>query len=140
MPSAATFLAAAISSPAFARRGWPSRRFTGKPQNRRLGVKRVIVPLDGAEEPARQKPRDFQARRDPRPRKSFAPQHSLAESDLVGFAQEIPEDSLNDPVTDGETRLRIALPYSLPPNEYRQILPDIAERVLPQVGWTPRAA
>ncbi|MFT4039990.1 MAG: LLM class flavin-dependent oxidoreductase [Thermomicrobiales bacterium] len=117
-----------------------AREFTGKPQNRRLGVERVIVPLDGADEATRQKYRDFKAGRDPRTLKPFGPQHILAEPDLVGFADEIVEDILNDPVFDGETRLRIALPYSLQPGEYRQILQDIAERVLPQVGWTPRAA
>jgi alkanesulfonate monooxygenase SsuD/methylene tetrahydromethanopterin reductase-like flavin-dependent oxidoreductase (luciferase family) len=114
------------------------REFTGKPGNKRLGVERVIVPLDSADEATRQKYRDYKARRDPRTRKPFGPKHILAEPDLVGFADEIVEDILNDPVFNGETRLRIALPYSLQSGEYRQILQDIAERVLPRVGWTPR--
>jgi alkanesulfonate monooxygenase SsuD/methylene tetrahydromethanopterin reductase-like flavin-dependent oxidoreductase (luciferase family) len=113
--------------------------FTGKLQNRRLGVERVIVPLDGADEPTRQKYRDFKAQRDPRTLKPFGPKHILAEPDLVGFAGEIVEDILNDPVFDGETRLRVALPYGLEPGDYRQILQDIAELVLPNVGWEPRA-
>ncbi len=115
-----------------------AREFNGKPRNRRLGVERVIVPLDSADEPTRQKYRDFKARRDPRTLKPFGPKHILAEPDLVGFAGEIVEDILNDPVFNGETRLRVALPYGLRPADYRQILQDIAERVLPHVGWTPR--
>jgi alkanesulfonate monooxygenase SsuD/methylene tetrahydromethanopterin reductase-like flavin-dependent oxidoreductase (luciferase family) len=116
------------------------REFAGKPRNRRLGVERVIVPLDGADEPTRQKYRAFKAQRDPRTLQPFGPRHILAEPDLVGFADEIVEDILGDPVFDGETRLRVALPYSFEPHEYRQILQDIAERVLPHVGWTPRSA
>lgn len=103
-------------------------------------MERVIVPLDGAEEPTRQKHRAFKARRDPRARKPCGLHHVLAEPDQVGFADEIAEDILNDPVVDGETRPRIALPSSLPPGEYRQILQDIAGRVLPHAGWAPRAA
>jgi alkanesulfonate monooxygenase SsuD/methylene tetrahydromethanopterin reductase-like flavin-dependent oxidoreductase (luciferase family) len=115
-----------------------ANEFTGKPENRRVGVERVIVPLDGADEPTRQKYRDFKARRDPRTLKPFGPNHILAEPDLVGFADEIVDDILNDPVFNGDTRLRVALPYSFEPSEYRQILQDIAEKVLPQLGWTPR--
>ena len=38
---------------------------------------------------------------------------------------------------DGRTELRVALPYAFETEEYRQILADIAERVLPALGWTP---
>lgn len=115
-----------------------NRDFTGKPENRRYGVERVIVPLDGADEATRAKYLDYKAQREPRTRSPQGPKQLLIAPDLVGFADEIAAELLADPVFDGETRLRISLPFSFSASEYRQILQDIAEKVLPQVGWTPR--
>lgn len=111
--------------------------FDGKPENRRVAVEKVIVPLDGADAATRDKYRQYKAGRDPRTLEPHGPTRIFFEPDLVGFAEEIVEDLLNDPVFNGDTRIRIALPYSFQPHEYRQIIQDIAERVLPHVGWTP---
>jgi hypothetical protein len=115
------------------------REYTGAPENRRIAVERVIVPLDGADPEAREKYRAYKAQRDARTREPQGPTQLLIEPDLVGFADEIVEDLLSDPVFDGETRLRMSLPFHFSLSEYRQILQDMVERVLPRVGWTPRA-
>jgi len=112
--------------------------FVGKPENLRVAVERVIVPLDGADETSRAKYRAFAEGRHARTLQAHGPTRIFFEPDLVGFAEEIIEGLASDPVYDGRTRLRISLPYSFAPHEYRQILQDIAEKVLPHVGWAPR--
>lgn len=100
-----------------------------------VGVERVIVPLDGATAEQRAHYAAYAASREER---TLAPTRGhVFQRDLVGTADEIADRLRADPSIDGRTELRIALPYAFAAEEYRQILADIAERVLPQLGWTP---
>jgi hypothetical protein len=35
------------------------------------------------------------------------------------------------------TELQLELPYAFAPQEYEQILSDVAASIAPQLGWTP---
>lgn len=100
-----------------------------------VGVERVIVPIDGATPAQRAHYEAYAAGRDAR---THAPVNGhVFQRDLVGTSDEIIARLRDDPSIDGRTELRIALPYAFDQDEYRQILRDIAERVLPELGWTP---
>lgn len=108
--------------------------FTG-PGSPAVGVERVIVPTDSATSEQRAHYAAYAASREER---TLAPTRGIVfQRDLVGTADEISERLRTDPSIDGLTELRIALPYAFAQDEYRQILADIAERVLPQLGWAP---
>ncbi len=100
-----------------------------------VGVERVIVPTDSATSAQRTHYAAYAASREER---TLAPTRGLVfQRDLVGTADEIAQRLHADPSIDGRTELRIALPYAFTQDEYRQILADITERVLPQLGWAP---
>ncbi|WP_181373609.1 LLM class flavin-dependent oxidoreductase [Microbacterium sp. HMWF026] len=100
-----------------------------------VGVERVIVPTDSATAAQRAHYREYAAARDER---TLAPVRGVVfQRDLVGTADEIIGRLREDPAIDGRTQLRIALPYAFHRDDYRQILSDVAEGVLPRLGWRP---
>lgn len=107
----------------------------------RVAVERVIVPLDSATPQQRERHLRFAASREDRTR-SVRPRPGqdsgvLFQRDLVGDAAEIIERLRADPVFDGSTGLRIALPYALDIDDYLRIITDIRTLVLPELGWSP---
>ncbi|WP_322015575.1 LLM class flavin-dependent oxidoreductase [Paraburkholderia sp. J12] len=103
----------------------------------RIALGRVIVPLDGADAPTRQRYRAFDEGRRAR---TLAPQgerRTVFVPDLVGTADEILTQLLADPVVAQVSELRLELPYDLPFEHYRQILEDFIERIAPELGWRP---
>lgn len=103
-----------------------------------VGVERVIVPTDSATPAQRAHYAAFAESREAR---THAPVNGhVFQRDLVGTSDEIIERLRADPSIDGSTEVRIALPYAFEATEYRQILGDIAERVLPALGWAPGPA
>lgn len=108
--------------------------FTG-PGEPAVGVERVIVPTDSATATQRAHYAAFAASREER---TLTPTRGLVfQKDLVGTTDEIVERLRADPAIDGRTQLRIAVPYAFSLDEYRQILSDTAEGVLPRLGWRP---
>ncbi len=100
-----------------------------------VGVERVIVPIDSATAAQRA---HYAAYAESREARTHAPVNGhLFQRDLVGTSDEIIQRLRDDPSIDGRTELRIALPYAFESADYRQILADIVERVLPELGWTP---
>lgn len=105
---------------------------TGEPA---VGVERVIVPTDSATAAQRAHYAEFAASREAR---TLAPTRGLVfQKDLVGSTDEIVDRLRADPAIDGRTEVRVAVPYAFHRDEYRQILSDIAEGVLPRLGWRP---
>ncbi|MGB4779368.1 LLM class flavin-dependent oxidoreductase [Microbacterium sp.] len=100
-----------------------------------IGVERVIVPTDSATASQRD---HYAAYLDSRTERTLAPVNGhVFQKDLVGTSDEIIQRLRDDPTIDGRTEVRIALPYAFDDADYRQILRDITERVLPELGWTP---
>jgi alkanesulfonate monooxygenase SsuD/methylene tetrahydromethanopterin reductase-like flavin-dependent oxidoreductase (luciferase family) len=103
-----------------------------------VGVERVIIPLDSATADQRERYTAFAASRQER---TLQPVNGhVFQRDLFGTADEIVERLLADPAFDGLTELRVALPYALSLDDYRQILSDIRHAVLPRLGWVPAAS
>ncbi|AWT27119.1 hypothetical protein Csp1_23690 [Corynebacterium provencense] len=107
----------------------------------RVAVERVIVPLDPTSPGRSSRYRHFaQSRRDRTlVRHRRGDRTVIYQRDLVGSPEEIVDRLSSDPVFDGTTGLRLALPYALELDDYLQIITDVRERVLPSLGWTPRS-
>jgi alkanesulfonate monooxygenase SsuD/methylene tetrahydromethanopterin reductase-like flavin-dependent oxidoreductase (luciferase family) len=113
--------------------------FSG-PGEPRVVAGRVIVPLDSADPATRRKYRDYQASRHDRTLVPQGERRILIARDLVGTAAEIAELLQADPVLAEVSELQLELPYSFRPEEYEQILSDVASSIAPQLGWSPAAA
>jgi hypothetical protein len=98
---------------------------------------RVIVPLDNADATTRRRYRDYEASRHERTLAPQGPRRILIARDLVGTSAEIIERLLADPVLAEVTELQLELPYAFAPQEYEQILSDVAASIAPQLGWSP---
>lgn len=102
-----------------------------------VGVERVILPVDSATADQRAR---YTAFAESRQARTEQPTNGhVFQRDLFGTAEEIVERLASDPAIDGLTELRIALPYALSLDDYRQILSDIRHAVLPRLGWVPAA-
>ncbi len=112
------------------------------PGTARVGVERVIIPTDSATAAQRAHYEDYVSSRTERtlaPRQ-LGPRTVVIQRDLHGTSEEIVERLLGDPTFDGSTELRLALPYGFSAPEYRQILADTREHILPALGWSPGPA
>lgn len=112
------------------------------PASARVATERVIIPTDSATAAQREHYADYVAARTPRTRQrqQLGARTVLIQADLHGTAEEIAERIAADPTFDGGTELRLSLPYGFEDAEYRQILTDARERLLPLLGWEPTRA
>lgn len=110
--------------------------FNGK-NGPRVAVERVILPLDSATPEQVEHYRAFAESRLERTRAPQGERRTVIQPDLIGSAEEIIDLLANDPSFDGHTELRVSLPYAFDQEEYRQIIGDIAELVLPKLAWNP---
>jgi alkanesulfonate monooxygenase SsuD/methylene tetrahydromethanopterin reductase-like flavin-dependent oxidoreductase (luciferase family) len=111
--------------------------FTG-PGEPAVGVERVILPIDSATADQRER---YTVYADSRKERTVQPVNcNVFQRYLLGTAEEIVDRLLADPAIDGRTELRVALPYALALDDYRQILSDIRHAVLPRLGWAPTAS
>lgn len=105
----------------------------------RVAVERVILPLDSA---TPEQVEHYTAFAQGRYARTLTPQgerRTVIQPDLIGTSEEIIGNLLNDPSFDGRTELRISLPYAFSPDDYSQIIRDIAEKILPELGWFAEA-
>lgn len=103
----------------------------------RVAVERVLLPLDSATAPQRDHYQQFAAARLPRTTKPQGERRTAIQADLLGSSEAIIDRLAEDPSFDGNTELRVSLPYAFEKAEYEQIIGDIAEHVLPALGWSP---
>jgi alkanesulfonate monooxygenase SsuD/methylene tetrahydromethanopterin reductase-like flavin-dependent oxidoreductase (luciferase family) len=104
----------------------------------RVGVERVIIPTDSATPAQREHYTDYVASRTDRTLapQQLGPRKVVIQRDLHGTSEEIVQRVLADPTFDGATELRLALPYGFSNEEYRQILTDTTQQLLPALGWS----
>ncbi len=92
------------------------------PGTPRVGLGRVILPLDGADAATRRRYRDFVAARTLR---TLAPQglkRTLFAPDIIGSLDQIAETLARDPIARDTTEFRIELPYDFPHDDYVHIV------------------
>ena len=100
----------------------------------------VVVPTDSATPAQREKYRSYAASRRGRLGVPQGPGRLLFEEDLVGSAEQIAERLHAHAGFREVDEVAFALPFSFEPDDYVQILTDIATRLGPALGWTPGSA
>jgi hypothetical protein len=60
--------------------------------------------------------------------------------DIVGSSGQIAEALYAHPAFREVTEVAFALPFAFEPEDYVQILTDMATRLGPALGWAPKAA
>jgi alkanesulfonate monooxygenase SsuD/methylene tetrahydromethanopterin reductase-like flavin-dependent oxidoreductase (luciferase family) len=70
---------------------------------------------------------------------AFGPKNMITAPDLIGSSDEIAEQLINLAAFRAVEEVAFALPFDFEPDDYTQILTDIAGGLAPKLGWTPRA-
>ncbi|GAY09290.1 monooxygenase [Pseudonocardia sp. N23] len=97
----------------------------------------VVVPTDSATPQQRAKYEAYAAERTPRTEKPQGPAGMLFARDIVGPSEWIAEQLHAHEAYRAVTEVVFALPFSFEPQDYVQILTDMATRLGPALGWSP---
>ena len=99
----------------------------------------VVIPTDSASAAQEEKYRAYVEERLPRTRSPQGPRGMMFAEDLIGSSQEIAEQLWAHAGFREVEEVAFALPFSFEHGDYVQILTDIATRLGPLLGWSPRA-
>jgi alkanesulfonate monooxygenase SsuD/methylene tetrahydromethanopterin reductase-like flavin-dependent oxidoreductase (luciferase family) len=97
----------------------------------------VVIPTDSATREQRRRYEQYAADRLPRTREPQGPGRLLFSPDLVGTSEQIAEQLHAHAGYRLVEEVAFALPFSFGPEDYVQILTDLAERLGPALGWAP---
>ncbi|WP_328734195.1 LLM class flavin-dependent oxidoreductase [Streptomyces bobili] len=99
----------------------------------------VVIPTDSATPEQRAKYEEFAARRLPRTTSPQGPARLLFAPDLVGTSAELAERLHAHAAFREIDEVAFALPFTFAPEDYVQILTDMATHLGPALGWKPGA-
>jgi alkanesulfonate monooxygenase SsuD/methylene tetrahydromethanopterin reductase-like flavin-dependent oxidoreductase (luciferase family) len=97
----------------------------------------VVIPIDSASPSQREKYQRYVHERTPRTRAPQGPKGMMFAPDLIGTSDEIAEQLYAHAGFQEVDEVAFALPFSFEPEDYIQILTDIADRLGPALGWNP---
>jgi alkanesulfonate monooxygenase SsuD/methylene tetrahydromethanopterin reductase-like flavin-dependent oxidoreductase (luciferase family) len=97
----------------------------------------VVIPTDGATPEQRAKYAAYVEGRTPRTATPQGPARMMFARDIVGTSDQIAEALYGDPGFRLVREVVFALPFSFAPDDYVQILTDIATKLGPALGWRP---
>ncbi|HEY0240993.1 MAG TPA: LLM class flavin-dependent oxidoreductase [Friedmanniella sp.] len=97
----------------------------------------VVLPTDTASTAQREKYEAYAASRLERTRTPQGPAQLLFAPDLVGTSDELAEQLHADPSFREVDEVAFALPFTFEPEDYVQILTDMATKLGPALGWQP---
>jgi alkanesulfonate monooxygenase SsuD/methylene tetrahydromethanopterin reductase-like flavin-dependent oxidoreductase (luciferase family) len=97
----------------------------------------VVIPTDSATAAQRDRYAAYVAARTPRTASPQGPAGMLFARDLIGTADQIAEQLYAHAGFRDVTEVAFALPFSFEPDDYVQILTDIAQKLGPALGWAP---
>ncbi|MFD9691720.1 LLM class flavin-dependent oxidoreductase [Kitasatospora sp. NPDC059146] len=100
----------------------------------------VVVPTDGATPEQRARYQAYALSRTPRTLTPQGPNRLLFAPDLVGSSAELAERLHAHAGFREVDEVAFALPFDFEPEDYTQILTDLATRLGPALGWTPPTA
>lgn len=103
----------------------------------RVAWGRCVVPTDSADRVSRERYRAWYESRLERQTAPQGPRRTLFSADLVGTAEQIVEQLVQDATFAQVDEFRIELPYEFAGDEYEQILSDVVAKVAPELGWAP---
>lgn len=97
----------------------------------------VVIPTDSATPEQIARYRAYKAGRDERVGQSFGPRGIRFAEDLLGTCEELAEQLLLRDAFRQVEEVAFALPFTLQPGDYQQIITDVAEKLGPLLGWSP---
>ncbi len=97
----------------------------------------VVIPTDSATADQRDRYAAYVEARTPRTASPQGPARMLFARDLIGTADEIAEQLYAQAGFRDVTEVAFALPFTFEPDDYVQILTDIAQKLGPALGWAP---
>ncbi|MDY1006455.1 LLM class flavin-dependent oxidoreductase [Curtobacterium sp. CFBP9011] len=110
------------------------------PGTARISQGLVVIPTDSATPEQEARYRHYVNSRSGRVGVPFGPGRLLFAADLVGTSAEIADRLRADAGYQAATEVAFALPFDLEPDDYAQIITDIAERLGSELGWRPADA
>ncbi len=99
----------------------------------------VVIPTDSASAEQRERYAAYVEARTPRTRSPQGPAKLLFAVDLLGTSEQIAEQLYADEAFREVREVVFALPFSFEPEDYVQILTDMASHLGPALGWRPAA-
>jgi alkanesulfonate monooxygenase SsuD/methylene tetrahydromethanopterin reductase-like flavin-dependent oxidoreductase (luciferase family) len=99
----------------------------------------VVIPTDSASDEQKARYEEYVAKRLPRTLELQGPGRLLFSPDFVGSSDQIAEQLGAHAGYELIDEVAFALPFSFEPDDYVQLLTDIAERLGPALGWSPSA-
>ena len=99
----------------------------------------VVIPTDGATREQASRYEEYAASRLPRTREPQGPGGLLFAPDLVGPSEQLAEQLTAHARFQAVEEVAVALPFTFGPDDYAQILTDLATRLGPLLGWAPGA-
>lgn len=97
----------------------------------------VVIPTDSATPAQRAKYEEYVARRTPRTRSPQGPARMMFAPDVLGTSEEIAERLRAHKAFREIDEVAFALPFTFAPEDYEQILTDMATKLGPALGWRP---
>jgi hypothetical protein len=97
----------------------------------------VVIPTDSASREQKEKYANYVAARTRRTHEPQGPRRMLFSRDYLGSSEEIAAALFADAGFREVTEVAFALPFTFDPDDYVQILTDMAQRLGPALGWQP---
>lgn len=107
-------------------------------ENARASQGLVVIPTDSATPDQRRRYQEYVESRLPRTRTAHGPRGVLFSPDLIGTSAELAQQLHAHAGYQQVDEVVFALPFTFEPDDYRQMLTDIATRLGPALGWSPR--
>jgi hypothetical protein len=99
-----------------------------------------VIPTDSATPAQRARYAEYVAARTPRTTAPQGPARMLFARDLLGTSGELAAALYADPGFREVSEVAFALPFTFEPEDYDQILSDMARKLGPALGWRPAPA
>jgi alkanesulfonate monooxygenase SsuD/methylene tetrahydromethanopterin reductase-like flavin-dependent oxidoreductase (luciferase family) len=97
----------------------------------------VVIPTDSATADQRERYEAYVAARTARTASPQGPARMLFARDLIGTSDQLAEQLYAHVGFRDVTEVAFALPFTFQPDDYVQILTDIAQKLGPALGWAP---
>ena len=98
----------------------------------------VVIPTDSASPAQQAKYAAYVEARTPRTESPVGPARMLFARDILGRSEEIAAALYQHAGFREVTEVAFALPFTFAPEDYAQILTDMATKLGPALGWAPR--
>ena len=98
----------------------------------------MVIPADSASPAQRAKYEAYVAARTPRTAAPIGPARMMFARDIFGTSEQIAEALYAQAASREVTEVTFALQFSFEHEDYVQILTDMATRLGPALGWTPK--